>query len=137
VSLPPVPPGTVGEPRYSDRLELRADSLGKDFDHVANLPSNRDIAALGYGITGVSGAWLGGYGDESDPVLSDCAAIPPEDWVFTIPVSELARGLRICYLTGDRRYGYLTVTDVELDVSGDLLELVGAFGTWQRLPGQD
>ena len=137
VSLPPVPPGTVGEPHYSDRLELRADSLGKDFDHVANLPSRRDIAALAYGITGISGAWLGVYGDESDPILSDCAEIPSKDWVFTVPVAELVRGLRICYLTGDGRYGYLTVTEVELDLNGDLLELVGAFGTWKKLPGQD
>jgi hypothetical protein len=49
----------------------------------------------------------------------------------------LVRGLRICYLTGDGRYGYLTVTEVELDLNGDLLELVGAFGTWKKLPGQD
>jgi hypothetical protein len=136
VSLPPVPPATVGEPHYSDRLELRADSSGRDLDSVGSA-IGRDITALAYGITGVSGAWLGVYGDESDPILSDCAEIPSKDWVFTVPVAELVRGLRICYLTGDGRYGYLTVTEVELDLNGDLLELVGAFGTWKKLPGQD
>lgn len=132
-ALPPVPPGTLGETFTSGVATLMAGDV-YDFDENSDFlfGNGTDIAVTGHGMTGLNAVPLSVYGTEDVPTMADCAAVPPEDWVLTVSPAQLVPGTHICYVTNDgRRYGYLTVQDVEFNTDGELDEIEIAYLVWR------
>lgn len=132
-ALPPVPPGTIGDPYTSGVVTLEPDDVyDLDTDSAFAARWSSDIAVTRQGITGLNAVPLSVYGTGEVPRLADCAATAPEDWVLTVPPEQLTPGTHICYFT-DRgnRYGYLTVQDSRFTTSGGLDLIQFAYLVWK------
>lgn len=129
---PPVDPNVLGV-RYTSGAFQANDGTFIDFD--GNARSGRrtdeaDIQVDGFGVTGLNAVPLSVVGT-TDPILIDCSAIPPEEWVVTVPTEQLTVGTRVCFRTDEQRYGFFTVMNARHTGSETLLGVHLSYLVWE------
>lgn len=131
-AVPPVDPAVLGIPYTSGAFQAN-DGTFIDFDdnHRSGRRSGEsDIQVDDFGITGVNAVPLVVVGT-SDPMLIDCTAVPPQDWVVTVPTEELTVGTRVCFRTSEQRYGFFTVMRTRYTNADTFIGLELAYLVWE------
>ena len=132
-AVPPVDPAVLGIPYTSGGFRAN-DGAYIDFDDD-NLTGRRtddtDIGVASFGVTGLDAVPLAVFTPDTDPTRLDCAAVPPQDWVVTVPTEQLTEGTRVCFITSEERYGYFVVMGRRLTGSGSLLGLELSYLVWE------
>src|SRR5690606_15778437 len=127
-----VDPNVLGV-RYTSGAFQANDGTFIDFD--GNARSGRrtdeaDIQVDGFGVTGLNAVPLCVVGT-TDPILIDCSAIPPEEWVVTVPTERLSVGARVRFRTDEQRCGFFAVMNARHTGSETLLGVHLSYLVWE------
>lgn len=127
-AMPPVPEvGVVYDSGLAGLNSYEGGSHGpSEYAYLADAL----ISAFPYGLAMEEGSVLAPYPKERPPQIGDCAAIPATNWVVEALTADLEPGAIFCIVSGDGRYGYVTIREAELTTGGELESVSFSYLIW-------
>ncbi|MDG6102790.1 hypothetical protein Daura_41255 [Dactylosporangium aurantiacum] len=101
-----------------------------DFDSGVKQAAGADVAAGALGLTAVGGAAFAPV--TQAPTLAGCGAVPAAQWSDRILLSALLPTAKVCFRTGDQRFGWFSPRSGEAVVGGQLYTTYLDFTVWKK-----